>query len=252
MDSGFGALSYLPELNRQLPGVSLTAFADHEFFPYGEKSEQAIVDRLLEMAGRMVHLTRPGTILIACNTASTIVLPKLRDSFDIPIVGVVPAVKPAVSLSKTGKIALLATPGTVSRDYIDQLIDKYASTCEVIKVACPRLASIAEAKLTGQFVQTSAIEHELEPLLNHPLYQGVDTLIFGCTHFTFLKEEITRIVARDIALLDPVGSVSKQVVKVNKSRQNNNAQNTLILSASSYNYDNFDFSVCRLDSLLFL
>ena len=252
MDSGIGSISFFSTLNRLLPGVPLTAFADQKFFPYGEKSEQEIVNRLVTVSDQLVELIKPSTILVACNTASTAVLPALREKFHLPIVGIVPAIKPAAEISKSKKIALLATPGTVGRSYIQELIDKYASDCDIIRISCPNLAKLAEQKIIhGLDVQRSLL-NELQHLkeLNH--YPYIDTLILGCTHFTFLRDEIIHFWDSGIAILDPIESVSMQVKRVNSYNHMPQSKNFLIVSDKIDGYLNLKESVYGIDDIIFL
>lgn len=249
MDSGIGSLSFLSSLNNLLPDVPLIAFADQAFFPYGEKQESVIVERILEMAEKLEALCQPSTILIACNTASTIVLPALRTKFNIPIVGVVPAIKTAAEISKSKKIALLATKGTVSRPYIDDLVKRFAIDCEMLKIGSVNLASIAEEKVLSGIVDKEAIKREIEPLINTI---DVDSLILGCTHFTFLIEEIKEIIGSNIAVVDPVLPVSSQVLKVNTSKKRVNAQNFLILSSIQKRYSNLDLLDYRISEIIYI
>lgn len=249
MDSGIGSLSFLSSLNEALPDVPIIAFADQAFFPYGEKEESLIVERILSMSEKLISLCQPSTILIACNTASTVVLPALREKFNIPIVGIVPAVKPAALLSKSKKVALLATQATITRAYIDQLISDYGQDCDFIKIGSKNLASIAEEKILRGKVDKSAIKEELLPLLKE---RDIDCLILGCTHFTFLSDNIKEIIGSEINILDPVLPVTQQVLRVNTSSQLANAKNFLLSSSSHQTYSNLRADDYGIDEIIFL
>ncbi len=249
LDSGIGGISFLPSLNKYLPGVPLVAFADQKFFPYGEKSEQQVVNRMLEIAQFLVDSIRPATILVACNTASTIVLPALRAALTVPIVGIVPAIKPAALMSKTKKIALLATPGTISRSYIQDLISQFAYDCVVQRISSPNLAKLAEDKMINRTHVYQQVEEELHTIRKLQDYHDIDTLILGCTHFSFLQNEIAQALHGNIKIVDPVDSVSQQVKRVNSYKTCENASNTLIVSKKIDGYINFqslDYGIRRI------
>jgi glutamate racemase len=216
LDSGLGSLSLLIELRKLMPHVSITAVADNEAFPYGTKSEEEVIERVLALAKVFIPKVKPATILVACNTASTIALPQLRALYSIPIVGAVPAIKPAAQISKTGTIALLATPGTVGRCYVDRLIEDFAAHCNVVRFGCSELAALAEKKMFGLPVNKEEVLRELEPLLGSDQYSEIDCLIFGCTHFTFLKDEIQAVIKEAIDIVDPAISVARQVQRVHR------------------------------------
>ncbi|MGI1678162.1 MAG: glutamate racemase [Cellvibrionaceae bacterium] len=216
IDSGVGALSIIEEIRARLPHISLSYASDNAFFPYGEKQEDELVDRVHKLATTLVDITHPDIIVIACNTASTVALPRVRSHFKTPIVGVVPAIKPAALESQTKIIGLVGTPGTVNRLYTDQLISQYASDCTVIKVGSTALVQLAEQKLKGEKIAQQDIVEAMSPLLNHPLYQSVDTIILACTHFPLLREElalaiVSGTVKRDIRWLDSGKAIANRV-----------------------------------------
>src|SRR3954469_24183576 len=148
-DSGLGGLTVFSELAKARPDARFVYAADDAGFPYGRLSEAELVARVLAVMERLIERHAPDLVVIACNTASTLVLPPLRQRFSIPFVGTVPAVKPAAALSRSRRIAVLATPGTVARDYTRGLVETYANGCAVTLVGSRRLAALAEAELTG-------------------------------------------------------------------------------------------------------
>ncbi len=239
LDSGIGGVSFLPALNKQLPGVPLIAFADQNFFPYGDKSEQEIVDRMLYVSQFLVNILNPATILVACNTASTAVLPVLRNHFTIPIVGIVPAIKPAALQTKTKKIALLATPGTISRHYIQELINQFAKDCTVQRISSVNLAKLAEAKMINLLQVQEEVNKELLPLTGLVDYHEIDALVLGCTHFSFLQDEIAQALHKNLQIIDPIHSVTQQVKRVNSYKIQEDSFNTLIISKKIEGYINF-------------
>ncbi|WP_341502796.1 glutamate racemase [Gallaecimonas sp. GXIMD4217] len=206
-DSGVGGLSVWREVQQLLPGLSSIYCMDDEAFPYGELAEPVLVRRVL---GAFEALTARHDIelaVVACNSASTLVLPALREHFDFPIVGVVPAIKPAAGLSRTGHIGLLATPGTVRRPYTRQLIAEFAPHCQVSLIGSSELVTQAERKLRGQGVQMAKLEEVLRPWLD----SGPDVVVLGCTHFPLLREEIGQILGSRVQLVDSGTAIANRV-----------------------------------------
>ena len=162
-DSGLGGLTVLDSTVRACPGAKIVYAADDAGFPYGRLGEEELVARVLTVMERLVARCHPDLVVIACNTASTLVLPALRARFSIPFVGTVPAIKPAAELTKSGRITVLATPGTVARDYTRGLIETYAGGCTVTLVGSTGLAGLAEAVLKGEPVADEAIMAEIAP-----------------------------------------------------------------------------------------
>ncbi|MGC7559630.1 glutamate racemase [Pasteurella sp. PK-2025] len=186
-DSGMGGLSVYKETKQLLPHCHYLYCFDNAFFPYSEKSEEEIIQRTLKICQKIDRTFPLDLIVIACNTASTVVLPALRAHFRIPIVGTVPAIKPAAECSETKHIGLLATKGTVKRAYVADLIERYAQHCTVEKLGTTKLVEIAEQKLHGKGVDFIALKKELAPWEE---MTTLDTVVLGCTHFPLIKEEI--------------------------------------------------------------
>lgn len=183
-DSGVGGLSIVQALQEQLPGLPLAYACDNAAFPYGQKPASWLKARLVEVIGQLIEELNPSLVVLACNTASTLALEELRSVFNLPFVGVVPAIKPAAQLSKTGVIALLATCGTVKRPYTQQLINSFAENCTVIRLGSNELVELAETYLHQGTLCLASLKAVLTPLFNH---QQLDTVILGCTHFPLLK-----------------------------------------------------------------
>ncbi|MGC6406052.1 glutamate racemase [Bisgaard Taxon 45] len=186
-DSGMGGFSVYKETKQLLPHCHYLYCFDNAFFPYSEKSETDIIQRVLKICQKIDRTFPLNLIVIACNTASTVVLPALRAHFSIPIVGTVPAIKPAAEYSETKHIGLLATKGTVKRAYVSNLIEQYAKDCSVEKLGSTKLVEIAEQKLHGKSVDLVALKRELA------IWESIvdlDTVVLGCTHFPLIKEEI--------------------------------------------------------------
>src|SRR5262249_17312047 len=144
-------------------GANLLYAADDAFFPYGRHTEAELVARVLSVMGHLINANNPDIVVVACNTASTLVLPELRHRFDVPFVGTVPAIKPACAASKTKLVSVLGTEATVSREYTRVLIRDFAQDCDVTLVGSAKLAGIAEAALGGGPIDDTAIAAELAP-----------------------------------------------------------------------------------------
>lgn len=226
-DSGVGGFSVYNEVKRLLPDCHYLYCFDNAFFPYSEKSEKTIIERTLQVC-RAINKSHPlDLIVIACNTASTIVLPALRENFAIPIVGTVPAIKPATEISQTKHIGLLATKGTVKRAYVTDLIERYAENCIVEKIGTTKLVEIAEAKLHGHSVDLIALKNELEPWIS---LQDLDAVVLGCTHFPLIKNEIQLCLPQVKYFLDPGYAIAKRVqhlLENLKVRSKNNTKNLI-------------------------
>lgn len=181
-DSGVGGLSVSASIHQALPGVELVYLADNAGFPYGDKSEQVVIDRCCRLIGQCLAQWPCDVVVVACNTASTVALPHLRAMTDVPVVGVVPAVKPAVACTRNGRIGLLATPATVRRPYLDDLVKEFAGDCEVVRLGHPGLVRWAEALVAGAEPPQAELDQVMAPLRT----AAVDTVVLGCTHYPLL------------------------------------------------------------------
>lgn len=224
-DSGVGGLSVYAEARKLLPDCHYLYCFDNAFFPFSEKSEITIIERTLAICEKINRKYPLDLIVIACNTASTVVLPALREKFNIPIVGAVPAIKPAAQISQTKTIGLLATKGTVKRGYVQDLIEKYATDCQVEKIGSTKLVEIAEQKLHGHSVDLIALKNELNPWIEQ---DSLDTVILGCTHFPLIKQEIQLCLPKVKYFVDSGEAIAKRVkylleeLKVRSKNQENN------------------------------
>jgi glutamate racemase len=189
-DSGVGGLSVLDCIAAALPQVELLYAADNAYFPFGTKEESALVARVEKVLTALARRFSPDLIVIACNTASTIALPAVRASVAMPVVGTVPAIKSAAEASVTRTIGLLGTPGTVRRKYTQALIDEFAADCTVLRHGSAELVELAEQKLCGDPVATSAIDDALAGLFAQPDGDAMDTIVLACTHFPLLEPEL--------------------------------------------------------------
>lgn len=210
-DSGVGGLSVAREIQQLLPQVSLVYASDNAFFPYGTKGEAELIARVDLVIRTLLDRYAADILVIACNTASTLALPHLRSQLSLPIVGVVPAIKPAATQSKTGVIGLLATPATVARPYTHELIREYAANCTVISLGSSELVQLAEQKLRGETLDTTAINAIVAALLSARHADSMDTLVLACTHFPLLKEELANALPAHINMIDSGEAIARRV-----------------------------------------
>lgn len=211
-DSGLGGLSVLRAIRAALPGRRLVYVADDAGFPYGERAAAALTERVAGLMGDLIGSYQPAAVVIACNTASTLVLPALRARFDVPFVGTVPAIKPAAERTRTGVVAVLATPGTVARDYTRGLIRRFAPHCHVRLVAAPKLAEMAEAHLRGEAIDRQALAQQIAPCFVEIEGQRTDIVVLGCTHYPLLADRLAGVAPWDVIWLDPASAIARQLV----------------------------------------
>ncbi|MGZ8283735.1 MAG: glutamate racemase, partial [Allosphingosinicella sp.] len=167
-DSGVGGLSVLRAIRELLPQAPIVYAADSAGFPYGTRTAAEIEARVPALLGRLAERYDPRLIVIACNTASTIALDAVRAALDLPIVGTVPAIKPAAALSKTRTIGVLGTDATIVQPYVDRLAQEFASDCTVLRHGSAELVDLAEAKLRGEASDPAAYARILNGLLSRP------------------------------------------------------------------------------------
>jgi len=210
-DSGVGGLSVFDCIAAALPGLRLLYVADNAYFPYGTKEEAALVTRVRDLLAGLTERLHPDLIVVACNTASTVALPALRDALAVPIVGTVPAIKPAAQASITRVIGLLGTPGTVRRQYTQALIDEFAPDCTVLRYGSAELVELAERKLRGESIAPAAIERALAGLIDQPGGERMDTVVLACTHFPLLADELAAGAPRPLRWIDSGAAIARRV-----------------------------------------
>ena len=210
-DSGVGGLSVLAPISDRLPGLPIVYAADNAGFPYGTKTEAEIAARVPALLGRLVERYRPQLVVIACNTASTIALPHVRAALDLPIVGTVPAIKPAAEQSKSRAIGVLGTTATVRQAYVDRLSADFAGDCLVLRHGSARLVTLAEAKLAGEAVTAADVAPELHGLLDQPGGERLDMVVLACTHFPLLATELAAAAPRPLGLVDGGAGIARRV-----------------------------------------
>ncbi|PTM42396.1 glutamate racemase [Bosea sp. 124] len=213
-DSGLGGLTVLSRTMQAHAGAHVVYAADDAGFPYGRLRENDLVARVLSVMERLVARFHPDLVVIACNTASTLVLPALRARFAIPFVGTVPAIKPAAAATRSGLISVLATPGTVARDYTRGLIESYAGGCEVTLVGSTRLAGLAEAALKGDPVDDDAILAEIGPCFVARAGTRTDVVTLSCTHYPLLLERLKRLAPWPVDWIDPAPAIARRVTQL--------------------------------------
>lgn len=213
-DSGIGGLSVAREIRAVRPDADLTYVADDAGFPYGDWEEGALVARIVDLAGRLIADHRPDVFVVACNTASTLVLPHLRHRFPVFFVGTVPAIKPAAATTRSKMISVLATPGTVKRDYTHALIDTYASHVEVTLVGSSKLARLAEDRLAGRPVDDAEILREIRPCFRRHGGRRTDRVVLACTHYPFLLDAFRRLAPWEVEWIDPAPAIARRVVQL--------------------------------------
>ena len=191
-DSGVGGLSVLEPTLKLLPNAPIVYAADSVGFPYGKRSEAEIASRVPALLGRLVERFQPRLAVIACNTASTIALDHVRSALDLPVVGTVPAIKPAAEMSKTRVIGVLGTEATVRQPYVDDLAAKFATDCTIIRHGSPELVELAESKLAGEEVLVDKVQSAAQPMFDTPEGNRIDTVVLACTHFPLLENELSR------------------------------------------------------------
>lgn len=208
-DTGVGGITILHELLRELPDERFVYFGDTGNCPYGVRSEREIQD-LTIAAARLLLDHGAKIIVVACNTASVSALKELRETFTLPFVGVVPAVKPAAERTRVGRVGVAATEASARGDYLKRLIAEHANGAEVLAVGCPRLVTLVEAgQLDGPTVE-AVIREDIAPLLE----AGIDELVLGCTHFPALRSVFERVAGPGVEVIDSGAAIARQARRV--------------------------------------
>lgn len=210
-DSGVGGLSVVAAARTLLPTAHFIYAADSAGFPYGTKSEAEIAARVPALLGRLVERYRPRLVVIACNTASTIALSVVRSALDVPVVGTVPAIKPAAFASKTRVIGVLGTEATVRQPYVDRLSAEFASDCTVVRHGSAALVELAEAKLRGERIASDAVKAAISGLFVAPDGDRIDTVVLACTHFPLLEAELAAAAPHPVAFVDGSAGIARRI-----------------------------------------
>ncbi|TPW33180.1 glutamate racemase [Martelella alba] len=214
-DSGIGGLTVLREARVQMPERRFVYVADNAGFPYGDWEEAPLLDHIVTLFKRLLDEIRPEAVVIACNTAFTLAGEALRARFpDTPFIGTVPAIKPAAERTRSGLITVLATPGTVSREYTRALIDRYAAGCMVTLIGSKPLAAMAEAHIRGELVDENALKAEVLPCFQSNETGRTDIIVLACTHYPFLANEFRRLAPWPVDWIDPAEAIARQARRV--------------------------------------
>jgi glutamate racemase len=212
-DSGLGGLTVYREIVKARPAANYVYVADDTFFPYGHHSEDAIIARVVPLVGAMIAEHQPAIIVVACNTASTLVLPHLRAIYSVPFVGTVPAIKPACAASKSKRVSVLGTRGTVKREYTQGLIRDFGAGCDVTLIGAAELASIAEAALRDEPVSDAEIAHEIAPCFVDGAAR-TDTIVLACTHYPLLLDRMVRLAPWQVDWIDPAPAIARRTAEL--------------------------------------
>lgn len=210
-DSGLGGLTVLREIVKARPNASYVYVADDAFFPYGLHSEDEIIARVVPLVGELISAHAPDLVVIACNTASTLVMSHLRAAYPLPFVGTVPAIKPACARSRTRRVSVLGTKGTVKREYTQALIRDFAQGCEVKLVGSAHLASLAEAALRGETISDQSIRDEILPCFVEDEIARTDSVVLACTHYPLLLDRLIELAPWPVEWNDPAPAIARRV-----------------------------------------
>ena len=210
-DSGVGGLSILGPARAALPNAPVVYAADSAGFPYGTKSEAEIAARVPALLGRLVERYRPRLAVIACNTASTIALPAVRAALDIPVVGTVPAIKPAALLSQSRVFGVLGTDATVRQPYVDRLAAEHGADCTVLRHGSAALVQLAEAKLRGEPLDPAIARDALAGLLDQPGGDRMDIVVLACTHFPLVEAELAAASPRPLRFVHGGEGIARRI-----------------------------------------
>ncbi|MEE4450081.1 glutamate racemase [Novosphingobium resinovorum] len=213
-DSGVGGLTVLAEVRKALPAAPIIYAADTAGLPYGTKTEAQVAARVAGLLGRMTERFRPRLVCIACNTASTIALGMVREVLEVPIVGTVPAIKPAAEMTRTGVIGLLGTQATIRQAYVDRLEQAFAADKRLLRHGAPGLVEAAEAKLRGEPVDPALIRQAADALRGQPDGERIDTVVLACTHFPLVEAELAEAFGPGVSFVHGAQGIARQVARL--------------------------------------
>jgi glutamate racemase len=217
-DSGIGGLSVLGAIRAALPNAPVVYAADSAFYPYGTKRAAEIEARVPALLGRLAERFDPELVVIACNTASTIALDTVRAALDLPIVGTVPAIKPAAEISATRAIGVLGTEATVRQPYVDRLSEEFAADCAVVRYGSAELVDLAEAKLRREATDPEAYARILDGLFSQAAGGRIDTIVLACTHFPLVQAELEAAAGRPVRFVDGKEGIARRTAFLTRDR----------------------------------
>jgi glutamate racemase len=210
-DSGVGGLTVFREIVKARPDASYVYVADDAFFPYARRSEAELVGRVVPLMEELIAAHAPDLVVIACNTASTLVLPHLRARFAVPFVGTVPAIKPACLASRSRLVSVLGTEATVQREYTRSLIRDFGQGCDVTLVGAAHLAGLAEAALRDNAIDDLAVAREIAPCFVATGGRRTDTIVLACTHYPLLLDRLVRLAPWPVDWVDPAPAIARRM-----------------------------------------
>ncbi|WP_419807635.1 glutamate racemase [Sphingomonas sp.] len=217
-DSGVGGLSVVAPARALLPHMPVVYAADSAGFPYGTRTEAEIAGRVPALLGRLVERYRPRLVVIACNTASTIALAAVRAALDLPVVGTVPAIRPAAALSRTRTIGVLGTEATVRQPYVDDLAARFAADCVVLRHGSAALVELAEDALAGAIPPPERIAAELDGLFGQPGGDRIDVIVNACTHFPLLAPDLLAVAPAGMTFVDGGPGIARRVAHLTQDQ----------------------------------
>jgi len=213
-DSGIGGLSVIREVRVLLPEYRFVYVGDDMGFPYGEWDEPGLIQRILDLYHHLMDRFNPVLSIVACNTASTLIMSSLRKHYDIPFVGIVPAIKPAAQRTASGLFSVLATPGTTRRRYTQLLVEQFAGHHDVSLVGATRLARMAEDHMQCKPIDTALLREEILPCFIEKAGKRTDIITLGCTHYPFLVNEMRKVAPWPVDWLDPAEAVARRALSL--------------------------------------
>jgi glutamate racemase len=217
-DSGVGGLTVLAEMRRLLPRAPVIYAADNAGLPYGAKTEAQVAARVAGLLGRMTERYRPRLVCIACNTASTIALGMVREVLEVPIVGTVPAIKPAAALTRTGTIGLLGTEATIRQAYVDRLEAEFAQGKRLLRHAAPELVAAAEARLRGEPVDPGVFARAADGLRDRPGGGEIDTVVLACTHFPLVEADLAQVFGPEVRFVHGAEGIARRIAHLTQGQ----------------------------------
>ncbi len=214
-DSGVGGLSIVETIRLQHPLWTVDYAADAGFFPYGIKTDEELRLRIPSVCKVLVDRVKPDVLVIACNTASTLALDQVRELVSVAVVGTVPAIKPAAALTQSGVIGVLATPGTVRRQYLDRLEQDFAKNVHVIRHGSSGLVELAERFARGEDLDQQRFHDTIAPLFEYERGREIDVVVLACTHFPLVRAQISRACPSYVKhIIDTGEAIARQVGKL--------------------------------------
>ncbi|MFC1839303.1 glutamate racemase [Thermodesulfobacteriota bacterium] len=205
-DSGVGGISLLQCIREELPCEDIIYIADSRYAPYGDKTREYIEKRSIAISEFLLE-QKVKVIVVACNTATAAAINKMRSIYSLPIIGMEPGVKPAISITKSGTIGILATTETINSEKFRVLTERFCNDCEIITQACPGLVEKVEQISLTDNETRKMVEKYVDALTS----RGVDTIVLGCTHYLFLTDVIRQVAGEDIYVIDTGKAVAKEV-----------------------------------------